>query len=201
MKTYPYLLLFLLVAAFAGAGVVNYEYDDAGRLTGVHYQDVSRTSYIYDPSGNVVCIGDRCDVYVEKSKTCGGKKPCYELVGKGIRAAGASANLKISSDSVFSENVVIDQDTDLAIQGGWSPDFVQKTGSTSIQGSLTVQKGTVTVEGLPLSKALRHRLVGESPCSDKQKNLCAHGKNPGHGQSSIDVHAKRLYYSDKCRKY
>ena len=150
MKTYLNLLLLMLLASFAGAGVVNYEYDDAGRLTRVHYQDVSRTSYIYDPSGNVVCIGDTCDVYVEQSKTCGGKKPCYELVGKGIRAAGASANLKIAADSAFPEDLIIDQDTDLSIQGGWSSDFVQRAGNTSIQGSLTVKKGTVTIDGIAI---------------------------------------------------
>ncbi len=153
MKRFLFCTAMLLAASFAQAGETKYIYDDAGRLTGVRYVGVAATSYVLDPMGNLICAGDDCDIYVESSKSCGNKKPCFGSFGRGVNAAGTGATLNIASDSPFAEDISVDSDTNLRIEGGWLPDFSGKNGEntmTILQGSLTVSDGAVVVVGISI---------------------------------------------------
>ena len=153
MKTFCCFILFLLAASPAFPGEIEYAYDQAGRLTGVNCQGGSRTTYVFDAMGNLVCSGEDCKIYVETSKVCGGKKPCFDLIARGLDASGFVANVLICSDASFAENITLARDALVLVQGGWNDDFSEKNGSSVIQGSLTLEKGTVEVEGLEIGSA------------------------------------------------
>jgi YD repeat-containing protein len=156
MKVGIWLIFSLLVASDLMAGSVRYVYDAAGRLTGVHYEGVSRTSYILDPMGNMLCAGDGCVIHVETesaraartAENCAGKNPCFSSVGRGIDASGAGANLKLTFEFPFDEHISVVRDTRLLIEGGWNSDFSEKNGSTTIRGSFTIADGVVVVDGI-----------------------------------------------------
>ncbi len=153
MRSFCCFILFLLAASPAFPGEIEYAYDQAGRLTGVNCQGGSRTTYVYDAMGNLLCSGDDCDIHVEATKVCGGKKPCFDLIARGLDASGFVANVLICSDASFAENITLARDTQVLLQGGWNAGFSEQNGSSVIQGSLTLEKGTVEVDGIEIGSA------------------------------------------------
>ncbi len=151
MKIFLYsIIAIVFFSAFAKAGDIDYAYDEAGRLSGVlQREDGGRISYIYDGMGNLVCQGNACDIYV-RPESCGGKKPCYGQINAGIKAAGFGAKLNIAAGHAFAEDISMTTDCELEMEGGWNADFSNKSGFTSIEGTLTISDGEVTLDGIVL---------------------------------------------------
>jgi hypothetical protein len=71
----------------------------------------------------------------------------YTLIQDAFDAAlGGDDILTLSSD--FNEFLDFDRPVSITLQGGCSPDFDILTGCTTLNGDLTISKGTVVIENL-----------------------------------------------------
>lgn len=117
------LVWILLLAPFAWAGGVTYEYDNLGRLTGVIYDDGSQITYTYDANGNrlsseivgggplaitTTSLADATQgqAYTAQLRARGGAQPYGWSLGAGALPAGLSLNRPKSSDAVIWGNSV-----------------------------------------------------------------------------------------------
>jgi len=88
-------------------------------------------------------------LYVEASRNCGDKTPCYETIqGAIIAQVGIMATIKIVQGS-YDENIVLNTPKDLTLQGGWDAAFTSQSGDTTIHG-LRIRKGKVVASHLIL---------------------------------------------------
>jgi len=51
-------------------------------------------------------------------------------------------------DAVFSEDIYIDRDITISLHGGFDCTYYNNSGITTLEGSMTISNGTVTIEGL-----------------------------------------------------
>lgn len=85
-------------------------------------------------------------IYVEPSGSCGSYTPCYSTIQAAIDAADSGTTVKIAQGT-YNEDLNISRSVDLVLQGGWNATFTAQSSSTTI-GSMTISKGSVTVDKL-----------------------------------------------------
>ena len=61
-------------------------------------------------------------------------------------ASQDSDNIHVQSD-IFSEDIHIDRDISITLQGGFDCTYYNNNGVTTLEGSITISNGTVTLEG------------------------------------------------------
>jgi PKD repeat protein len=77
----------------------------------------------------------------------GGSVRAYTMIKNAYESLTGGATLQIQAVS-FSEELVLEQDKYVVMQGGYGCDFSSNPGFTTIQGSLTVSGGTVKIENM-----------------------------------------------------
>jgi hypothetical protein len=96
-------------------------------------------------------------VYVEQTQNCGGHFPCEAFVQDGLDYPAPEAAVIKAALGNYSESVVFDEHKTAVLQCGWNSDFSSRqtnvpcaiggvNGATAIDGSLTIQNGTIILE-------------------------------------------------------
>ncbi len=84
-------------------------------------------------------------IYVSKDDWCNGNNPCFPNIQNGIASASAPSVIKITQET-YNENVVLDFDEEITLQGGWNTSFTSNSSFTIIQGSITITHGKMIIE-------------------------------------------------------
>lgn len=92
-------------------------------------------------------------LYVKDDSYCHGKSPCYSSLGGlggAYAAAAEGSQIRISAAGTYLEgDLDFNQDIAIFLRGGWDDGYNGNSGSSStINGSLTISDGTVTIEGI-----------------------------------------------------
>jgi subtilisin family serine protease len=87
-------------------------------------------------------------IYVEPSGSCGGNSPCYASIQEAINAAVSGDTIKIYQYA-NSQALSLSSEKNVILQGGWNASFTVQTSKTTVN-SLSIQKGSVTVDSLVL---------------------------------------------------
>jgi hypothetical protein len=116
-------------------------------ITVIAYDDspnqnpTSRTITIYYYLGTI---------YVSKNELCNVHSPCSSNIQDGIDMASVPSIIKIT-EGTYDENVTLDFDKVILLSGGWGTDFISNSSHTTINGSLTVTNGTMTLDHIILN--------------------------------------------------
>ena len=86
-------------------------------------------------------------IYVSKDGFCGGNNPCFPNIQNGIALASIPSTIKITQET-YDEDIVLDFDQVIILQGGWDTNFTSNPSSTTIQGSITITHGTMIIESI-----------------------------------------------------
>jgi hypothetical protein len=101
-------------------------------------------------TANFTVIGETGNTaYVSRDGLCTGHNPCSPNVQNGIAVASGETDVKITQET-YIENIILDFDELIALWGGWNTNFTSISSSTTIQGSITITKGTMILENIIL---------------------------------------------------
>ena len=99
-----------------------------------------------------LCIGaawanGQVTIYVSRDGYCDGHTPCHSTIQDGIDASSLPSTIKITQET-YPEDVVLDVNQLMALEGGWDTGFTSCSSYTVISGSLTIVDGTMIIGGL-----------------------------------------------------
>jgi hypothetical protein len=101
-----------------------------------HNQTSGMLTVYYDPPSII---------YVSKDGSCNGHNPCRTNIQDGIALASALSMIKITQGP-YTENIILDVDEEIMLEGGWDTNFTSSSSYTTINGSITITHGTMIVE-------------------------------------------------------
>ena len=81
--------------------------------------------------------------------SCSGRSPCFSSIQEGIAWASVPSIIKITQDT-YNENIILNSELVMILQGGWDTNFTSKSSFTTIQGSITITHGTLILENIIL---------------------------------------------------
>jgi subtilisin family serine protease len=84
-------------------------------------------------------------VYVSKDTTCNGHNPCSHTIQNGIAAASDHSIIEVTQET-YSENIVLNANETITLEGGWDAAFTSSSTYTTVTGSITITKGTMIIE-------------------------------------------------------
>jgi len=87
--------------------------------------------------------------YVSKDGFCSGHNPCYPNIQNGIAMASGPSIIEITQET-YNENIVLNFDEEITLEGGWDTNFTANSSYTTINGSLTITSGTMIIENIIL---------------------------------------------------
>ena len=88
-------------------------------------------------------------IYVSKEGSCNGHHPCFPNIQNGIALASAPSIIKITQET-YNENIILDLDEEITLEGGWDTNFTSNSSYTTIQGSITITHGPMILENIIL---------------------------------------------------
>ena len=88
-------------------------------------------------------------IYISKDGLCSDNEPCFKHIQNGIASASAPTTIKITQET-YNEDVVLDFNETISLEGGWNTAFTTNSGQSTINGSLTISNGKVMVENIIL---------------------------------------------------
>jgi hypothetical protein len=74
----------------------------------------------------------------------------YTTIQGAIDAAYSGNTIRVDNSS-YTEDITLDEDINLTIEGGWDPTFSNQTSDTTINGKLTINKGELVLEHIILA--------------------------------------------------
>ena len=80
-------------------------------------------------------------VYIAHDGLCNGNTPCYFRIQDGIVWPNKLLTIKVE-EGIYEEDIILDEDKKMTLEGGWDSTFTSLSGSTTIK-SLTIQNGTI----------------------------------------------------------
>jgi hypothetical protein len=83
--------------------------------------------------------------YVSRDGYCGGKTPCHSTMQAAIEAARTGSVILIA-DGTYDEDVTLDVDKSLTLQGGWDSSFGNPTGTTTLRNAPRAPRGSLTLQ-------------------------------------------------------
>jgi len=110
--------------------------------------DVAANGFIVDQGGPGAPWNTS---YVSKDGQCNVHTPCFPNIQNAIASSSASGPsiVKITLGN-YIENVLLDFEQGITLEGGWDTNFASSSSSTTIQGSLTITHGTMFLENIIL---------------------------------------------------
>lgn len=93
-------------------------------------------------------FGNTGMVYVSYDWECDGYEPCFNTIQDAINAAAEVALIMVT-EGTYEEDLVLDDDKDLRIQGGWDSTFTDRTSETTVS-SVKIGDGTLTSDLLTI---------------------------------------------------
>lgn len=138
-------LLILFINCYSQAESVNYVYDDLNRLTRVELADGTAIAYSYDE------VGNRTQKYIQQSSCTtlpikmGGTlysvlQTTYDIAADGTVVQSMSVG--------FDENLDLNREVAVTLDGGYSCAYTTNQGYSTINGTLTITSGEVTVSNI-----------------------------------------------------
>ncbi len=100
-------------------------------------------------SQTITIYYDLFTIYVSKDGLCSGYNPCFPKIQNGIAIASVPSIIKITQET-YNENIILDFDEEITLQGGWGADFTSNSSYTTINGSITITNGTMIIENIIL---------------------------------------------------
>jgi hypothetical protein len=88
-------------------------------------------------------------IYVSTNGSCGGKDPCSSKIQDGIDQASTQSIIEITEET-YAEDVVLDFNQKITLNGGWDTGFTSSSSYTTIIGSIMVTNGTMILENIIL---------------------------------------------------
>ncbi len=88
-------------------------------------------------------------LFISKDNLCNGYKPCFPNIQDGIASVSGSSIIKITQET-YIENIILDFEEFITLQGGWDKNFTSISSSTTIEGSITITNGTMILENIIL---------------------------------------------------
>ena len=85
-------------------------------------------------------------IYVSQDGFCGGHSLCYSMIQDGIDSVSLPSIIRITQE-MYHEDVVLDVNQIIALEGGWDTGFTSCSSSTIISGSVTISGGTMIIGG------------------------------------------------------
>jgi hypothetical protein len=107
--------------------------------------------WLRDRAGNITVInGAYWNTEGGPIRVEGGSYPYYSFVQHAINAAGSGNVFKLKA-AQFNETLLATANASYTVRGGYDSSHSSITGTTQLNGSLTVQAGTLTVENLDVA--------------------------------------------------
>jgi hypothetical protein len=88
-------------------------------------------------------------IYVSGDGFCSGNYPCFPNIQNGIVSASAPSAIEITQET-YNEDIILDFDELIFLQGGWDTNFTSNSSYTTIDGSITITNGKMIVERIIL---------------------------------------------------
>ena len=83
-------------------------------------------------------------VYVSKTAGCNGNTPCYGTISTAISSEYTGTEIRITGDD-YDEDVIVDENKNLTLSGGWDSGFANQSVDTSIN-AMAIVSGSVDTE-------------------------------------------------------
>lgn len=85
-------------------------------------------------------------IYVS-SNGCGTKQPCYKTIPEAVEKATSGYSILIA-DGIYDEDITLNEDKCLTLQGGWDSSFENQTGTTTLWSAPKTVQGSLTLQSL-----------------------------------------------------
>jgi hypothetical protein len=119
----------------------------ANTLTVVAYDDSSSHN---QTSQTITIFYDLIStIYVSKDGVCNGHSHCWPNIENGISQASDPSIIEITQET-YDEDIVLDVDKEIILEGGWDTNFASCSSYTTIKGSMTITHGTIIIENIIL---------------------------------------------------
>jgi hypothetical protein len=92
---------------------------------------------------------DLTNIYVSKDNWCNGHNNCWPNIQNGIAAVLGPSIIEITQET-YDEDIVLNVDEDITLEGGWDTNFSSCSSYTTINGSMTITHGTIIIENIIL---------------------------------------------------
>ena len=103
--------------------------------------------HAYGENQNIFILKLSDAIHVSKDGLCNGNDPCSPNIQNGIASASVSSLIRITQEN-YSENIILNLDQVITLQGGWDTSFSSISSSTTIQGSITITHGMMILENI-----------------------------------------------------
>ncbi len=108
----------------------------------------SFTVQVTDANGNTASMSLSIEVIDPLVKIPGAAQPYYSLIQDAYNNSAADGDEIQCRASTFAENLNFDRNITITLKGGYDSGFMSNLSSTTINGSLTISNGTITVENI-----------------------------------------------------
>ncbi len=133
-------------ATTSSAETINNVYDDLNRLIRTEYGDGTALIYDYDEVGNRT----QRTVCTNLPARIAGVTPTYYLtLQAAYNAATNGATIQVMN-TIFYENVNLNRNISITLTGGYVCDYSSNPDYTTIDGTMTITSGTVSVNKIIL---------------------------------------------------
>lgn len=88
-------------------------------------------------------------IYVSKDGVCNHHSHCWDHIQNGISTVLGPSIIEISQET-YTENIVLDVNEEIMLEGGWDTNFGSCSSYTTIHGSMTITHGTIIIENIIL---------------------------------------------------
>jgi YD repeat-containing protein len=87
--------------------------------------------------------------YVSKNGLCNSHGPCFSGIQQAITSASGASIMRITQEN-YIENIVLNSEQAIMLEGGWDTNFTSCSSYTTIDGSITITNGTIIIENIIL---------------------------------------------------
>lgn len=91
---------------------------------------------------------DDLTIFIRSSGDCGGNQPCFSTIQEGLDQESQGKVIMRICEGIYSENLTAAKDGVYQLLGGYDSVFVQQTGESTVNGSLTIDDGSIMVENM-----------------------------------------------------
>jgi len=85
-------------------------------------------------------------VYVAHDGFCDGNTPCFSRIQDGFDWKGGLFTIKVE-EGIYDEDIVLDEDKKITLEGGWDPTFTSLSGTTEFKSLSLKGHGTIQFDG------------------------------------------------------
>jgi hypothetical protein len=98
----------------------------------------------YEYTSSIIYVST---IYVSKDGSCNSHDPCRPSIQNGIAVAHSPSIIEITQET-YDEEIFLDFDQQIKLEGGWDKDFMSCSSYATISGSLTITNGTMILENI-----------------------------------------------------